>query len=369
MQRLLVSIALVVFATQAGAQARRPQLPTAKAEDFEATLRTNPNDRAARSALLDYYFLNSALNPAEAIPARRRHILWLIENNPAGELVGTPAATIDSAGHRLADPEGFKLASDAWRARIARPGVSAMALANAARFFKLSDKEFTISLFERALALEPSNKEIGARLGDEYALAIMGVTMVNKNGYPMAADPRLLESAAARMAREALTTSRNPYALAKAGYMMSWQGTVLYYSRQLAFDPAPLAESALRRAVSLAPGDREVAALLEEHHLMQRQKPAGGVPSTPNSAPPPARAAAPVPAPPPAPAPHVTADDLKRVAVGMNREQLLKLGQPAGRLSSSEDGHFIEVYQYSAEGKRAGRVRLTDGIVLSVEIP
>jgi len=260
MNRLLPLVALTVLASAQSTQ------------QYESTLKSNPQDHAARAALLDYYFLNPAIPPSESIPSRRRHILWLIENAPADELAGLPSATIDAAGHRLADPEGFKQASAAWRAQIAKPEVTAMALANAARFFKLSDKPFTISLYERALTLEPANKEIGARLGDEYALTIMGVTMVNKNGYPLGANPRLAQSSAAMQARLALNNSLNPYVLAKAGYMLSWQGAVLYASRKLAFDPAPLAEGALQRAVSLAPGDRDVAALLDQHHEIQRQK-------------------------------------------------------------------------------------------------
>src|SRR4249919_679635 len=136
MYRLLGSVALVVFA----AQAQRPQISAIPAQSFEAALKSNPKDRAARSALLNYYFLNSRLDPAEAIPARRRHILWLIENTPADDLAGAPAATIDAAGHYLADPQGFKLASAAWRAQTARRDINAKALANAAYFFKLSDK-------------------------------------------------------------------------------------------------------------------------------------------------------------------------------------------------------------------------------------
>ncbi|MSV35830.1 MAG: hypothetical protein EXQ47_09565 [Bryobacterales bacterium] len=375
MQRLLGFVVLIVFAAQAVAQVGRPQPPAAQVEQSEATLKTNPNDSAARGALLNYYFRNSALNPAEAVPARRRHILWLIQNAPASELAGLPAATIDAVGHRLADPQGFKLASDAWRSQTAKPDTSAMVLANAARFFKLSDKEFTMSLLDRAHTLELDNKEISARLGDEYALAIMGATMVNQNGYPLAADPRLIQSAAAQQAREALTTSRNPYALAKAGYMLSWQGAVLYYSRKLAFDPSPLAESALLRAVSLAPGDREIAALMNEFREIQRQKAAAGVPPgvSPGAAPPPpATPGAPVRAtaiPAPPAGPQVTADDLKKIAVGMKREELLKLGQPAGRVVMSDGGHLSETYQYSVAGQHLGRVRLTDGIVSSVEIP
>jgi hypothetical protein len=65
----------------------------------------------------------------------------------------------------------------------------------------------------------------------------------------------------------------------------------------------------------------------------------------------------------------VTAEDLKNVAVGMTREQLLKLGEPSGRIAMSEDGHLIEIYQYFARGSSLGRVRLTDGAVSVVQIP
>ena len=271
MLRRLGSFALIVFAGLAGAQAPRRQLSAAQAQQLEAALQSNPNDRTARSALLDYYFINPRLDPAEAIPARRRHILWLIENTPADKLAGSPAATIDAAGHRLADPQGFRLASNAWRAQTARQDIDAAALVNAAYFFKLSDKGFTISLLERALTQEPANKEIGARLGDEYALAIMGVTMLNQNGFPLGADPSQTQSVLAKQAREALNTLRNPYVLAKAGYMLSFQGAILRGAGKLAFDTAPLAESTLQRAVSLAPGDPDVANYLEQHHAIQRE--------------------------------------------------------------------------------------------------
>src|SRR5258707_8581565 len=135
MRRLLGFLPLIACA----AQAPRPHLSADQAQQFESALRSNPKDRAARSALLDYYF-NIRQDPAVAIPARRRHILWLIENTPADDLAGGPAATIDAAGHSLADPQGFKLASGAWRAQTARRDISGKALANAAYFFKMSDK-------------------------------------------------------------------------------------------------------------------------------------------------------------------------------------------------------------------------------------
>jgi tetratricopeptide (TPR) repeat protein len=67
--------------------------------------------------------------------------------------------------------------------------------------------------------------------------------------------------------------------------------------------------------------------------------------------------------------PEVAAGDLQKVTAGMSREQLLKFGSPAGRLTmDDDDGHLIEIYQYSANGASLGTVRLTDGTVFSVEI-
>lgn len=59
--------------------------------------------------------------------------------------------------------------------------------------------------------------------------------------------------------------------LAKAGYMLAFQGAILRGTGKLAFDTAPLAEAALERAVSLAPGDREVANYQAQHRALQGQ--------------------------------------------------------------------------------------------------
>jgi hypothetical protein len=270
MPRFSLFLALLVFGAQAWAQAGRADAISApEARQFEETLKKNPNDKAARDALLNYYFVATGLNPATVIEARRRHILWFIENAPGDELAGSPAATIDAAGQRLADPQGFKLASDAWRARAAQKDASAAVLANAAYFFKLTDTAFTVELLERALKLEPANEQVAGFLGVEYAIAILGVTIVNKNGYPVQADPRLADSPLAKKARQALDSSRNVSTLARAGYTLSFQGSILRGARQLNFDAAALAESVLKRAVSLDPDNPDLARLLEQHRQMQ----------------------------------------------------------------------------------------------------
>jgi tetratricopeptide (TPR) repeat protein len=73
---------------------------------------------------------------------------------------------------------------------------------------------------------------------------------------------------------------------------------------------------------------------------------------------------------PPLPAPvrEVTVEDLQKVTEGMSREQLLKLGAPTGRITMDEDGHLIEIFQYSANGTGLGTVRVTDGAVSGVRM-
>jgi hypothetical protein len=76
----------------------------------------------------------------------------------------------------------------------------------------------------------------------------------------------------------------------------------------------------------------------------------------------------PPPPPPPPPPPQVTADDLKKVANGTSREELLKLGAPVSRIMMEDDGHVLETFTYADKDISLGRVRLTDGVVSSVEI-
>ena len=76
----------------------------------------------------------------------------------------------------------------------------------------------------------------------------------------------------------------------------------------------------------------------------------------------------PPPAPPPPPPPVVTTEDLKKVTTGMEREALLKLGQPAARITMFDDGHLVEIYRYMKRDTSLGFVTLSDGAVASVVV-
>lgn len=81
------------------------------------------------------------------------------------------------------------------------------------------------------------------------------------------------------------------------------------------------------------------------------------------STPAPAPVVTTLPAPPPA-APHeTTMDDLRTITEGESREDVLKLGQPAFRITMFEEGHLQETFRYSAHDLSLGTVRLVDGAV------
>ena len=103
-------------------------------------------------------------------------------------------------------------------------------------------------------------------------MAIMGVTMVNKNGYPLGADPGSDQSPIAKLAHDALSVSTNANVLAVAGYMLSVSGAILRGSGKLRVRyGSPGGERAATCAQPGTTGDPGVANLLEQHREIQRQ--------------------------------------------------------------------------------------------------
>jgi len=71
---------------------------------------------------------------------------------------------------------------------------------------------------------------------------------------------------------------------------------------------------------------------------------------------------------PPPPPPQVTADDLKSLASGTERKDVLKLGSPASRITMYDDGHLVEIYRYQSHDRTIGVVKLSDGSVSKVQV-
>src|SRR5262249_44847266 len=95
-------------------RALSPQLVS----ELEDHLTDNPEDLAARTRLLGYYLSSSvrADRTDTTRNARRRHILWIIEHHPEAEVAMLPEITIDPAGQRLADADGYNEAKRLWLA-------------------------------------------------------------------------------------------------------------------------------------------------------------------------------------------------------------------------------------------------------------
>lgn len=67
------------------------------------------------------------------------------------------------------------------------------------------------------------------------------------------------------------------------------------------------------------------------------------------------------------PPPVMSPEDFRAVASGMTRADVLKLGVPSARITMFEDGHLLEIYSYRQDGQKFGTLRLTDGVVSTIE--
>jgi hypothetical protein len=70
----------------------------------------------------------------------------------------------------------------------------------------------------------------------------------------------------------------------------------------------------------------------------------------------------------PPPPPAVTSAELRAIAAGTSRADVVgKVGVPAARITMDDDGHLVEILEYTANGNRVGSVRCSDGHVESVD--
>jgi tetratricopeptide (TPR) repeat protein len=246
-------------------------LSQAEAEGLESLLKNSPDDLVARTKILGFYFRGGAMRlygRDATIEARRRHILWLIEHHPEFEVVALSEATIDRAGHALADKAGYEQASKLWIEQARGHENSAAVLRHAARFFLLSDKERALSLLKQAQHAAPANRELSSRIGYVYALAILGVDMINSNGLPTSHNPAEAKGDFAMRAIDELNKSSDSIVLAEAGMIVGRYGLILAAiyrgTDRFTVDYVPLSEAFLIKAQALEPANPAWPSILEK---------------------------------------------------------------------------------------------------------
>jgi hypothetical protein len=251
-------------------------LSLAEAEGLESLLKNSPDDLAARTKILGFYFRGGAVRlygRDATIAGRRRHILWLIEHHPESEVVALSEATIDRAGHALADKAGSEQASKLWIEQARRHEKSAAVLSHAAKFFQLSDKDRTISLLKQAQHAAPDNRELSSRIGYVYALAILGVDMINSNGLPTSHNPAEAKGDFAMRAIDELKKSSDAIVVGIAGRIVGQYGFMLAAihrgTDRFTVDYAPLAETFLIKAQELEPANPQWSRELERFHELR----------------------------------------------------------------------------------------------------
>jgi len=157
-------------------------MTAADADNLESQLKKNPEDLEAREKLVTFYSRDLQKQQpeilAKVIPARRRHILWLIENHPDSDLLtGAVTRLNPGSSKQFADAQGYEEAKRLWLSIADRSGATPTVLGNAALFFEVSDKLTAERLLLRAKILDNS-EQWSIRLGRLYGLALLGVTEV-----------------------------------------------------------------------------------------------------------------------------------------------------------------------------------------------
>ncbi|MBW3625268.1 MAG: hypothetical protein KY468_17870 [Armatimonadetes bacterium] len=104
--------------------------------------------------MLGFYFIHAAYwKPFRDMQAQ--HVLWMIRNQPAHPLTGSPYCQLDSLLH----PEGYQEAKRLWEEHLSRSNRDTRILSNAASFFTLPDPLRAEPLYRRLIELEPGNPE------------------------------------------------------------------------------------------------------------------------------------------------------------------------------------------------------------------
>jgi hypothetical protein len=142
---------------------------------MEAKLKSDPHDWSTRLSLLAYYSSSADLrtSKAQVVAARRRHILWVIENRAtATDVFDMPELEMSNKGP-LADPGGVREAEQAWQRAIAAHAENNQVLLNAALFSAKLDPVFSERTLQQAKSRGHDDPYWNTMLGWLYGTGIV----------------------------------------------------------------------------------------------------------------------------------------------------------------------------------------------------
>lgn len=240
---------------------------------LEKSLKTSHQDELAlRSRLLGYYY-NKAIQdmgrPA-TIQARRRHILWIIENKPESEIASLGEAVLVPAGHPLADREGYEQARTLWLKQIeVHSNNKSRVLLNAASFLQLHDKPLAEDILKKGESLNPQDIGWKARLGYLYGLGILGIDGLNTNGIPVSVNRAEQAGAFARKALKEVEKSNHAALIGTTGGIIEQYGSIILAMQLSVRDYGDTGEKLLLRAQIIEPKNSNWAQMLGDMYNLR----------------------------------------------------------------------------------------------------
>ena len=215
---------------------------------FEAELKTNPDDLNLRRELLMYYW-----NQREG-PNYIRELLWMIQHHPEDGLASA-SYYVRPQGGLENTPDDYRRIAAAWEHVLSEHPVSADVLFNAGLFLQNSDAERSLELLQEARQLDASHgsPRYVYWSAQVYAAAVAWDSRSRSNGINLS--PEL-----ALQLRNQIESSTDPALLSAVGDQLvqvsSYPGHIVKAIRDQGFD-------LLQRAVDLDPTNPRWKEVLE----------------------------------------------------------------------------------------------------------
>lgn len=137
---------------------------------LEEQVTKDPEDVAARTKLLGYYF-SKGRNGADAKAAQEGHIVWLIEHAPESGVLGVPYGQLN----KFLNTDGYDRGKQAWLKVIQASPENIAVLRNASQFFLLFDRKLSEELLLKGQTLDAKNPKWSSSLGQLYSLDLMSL--------------------------------------------------------------------------------------------------------------------------------------------------------------------------------------------------